>query len=83
MISVNSVLGRGSTFRVVLPLQVEPAPEEAADWMALDTLKVARRLREAGFSEPQTEAVLATVQEAEAGADRATRADRGRDAALS
>ncbi len=43
--------------------------------MALDTLKVARRLREAGFSEPQTEAVLATVQEAEAGADRATRAD--------
>jgi hypothetical protein len=43
--------------------------------MALDTLKVARRLREAGFTEPQAEAVLATVQEAAAGADLATKAD--------
>jgi hypothetical protein len=43
--------------------------------MALDTLKVARRLREAGFTEPQAEAVLAPVQEAAAGADLATRAD--------
>jgi hypothetical protein len=43
--------------------------------MALDTLKVARRLREAGFTEPQAEAVVATVQEAAAGADLATKAD--------
>jgi hypothetical protein len=43
--------------------------------MALDTLKVARRLQAAGFTEPQAEAVLAAVQEAAAGADLATRAD--------
>jgi hypothetical protein len=43
--------------------------------MALDTLKVARRLREAGFTEPQAEAVLAAVQDAAAGADLATKAD--------
>lgn len=30
MISVDSVLGQGSTFRVVLPVHVEPALEEAA-----------------------------------------------------
>jgi signal transduction histidine kinase len=30
MISVDSVLGRGSMFRVVLPVHVEPALEEAA-----------------------------------------------------
>jgi signal transduction histidine kinase len=30
MISLDSVLGRGSTFRVVLPVEVEPALEEAA-----------------------------------------------------
>ncbi len=30
MISVNSAVGRGSTFRVVLPVHVEPALEEAA-----------------------------------------------------
>jgi GAF domain-containing protein/anti-sigma regulatory factor (Ser/Thr protein kinase) len=30
LISVDSVLGRGSTFRVVLPVHVEPALEEAA-----------------------------------------------------
>jgi hypothetical protein len=43
--------------------------------MALDTLKVARRLRAAGFTEPQAEAVLAAVQEAAADADIAARAD--------
>ena len=43
--------------------------------MALDTLKVARRLREAGFTEPQAEAVLAAIQDAAAGADLATKAD--------
>jgi hypothetical protein len=43
--------------------------------MALDTLKVARRLREAGFTAPQAEAVFAAVQEAAAGADLATKAD--------
>ena len=31
MISVESALGRGSTFRVVLPVHVEPAMEEAAE----------------------------------------------------
>ena len=43
--------------------------------MALDTLKVARRLREAGFTEPQAEAVPAAVQDAAAGADLATKGD--------
>ena len=43
--------------------------------MAIDTLKVARRLREAGFSEPQADAVLATVQESAEGAELATKAD--------
>jgi hypothetical protein len=46
--------------------------------MAIDTLKVARRLREAGFSEPQAEAVVAAVQEGAEGAegaDLATKAD--------
>jgi len=38
--------------------------------MAIDTLKVARRLREAGFSETQAEAVVVAVQE---GADFATK----------
>jgi hypothetical protein len=41
----------------------------------IDTLKVARRLREAGFSEPQADAVVAAVQEAAAGADVTTRRD--------
>jgi signal transduction histidine kinase len=31
LIAVDSVLGRGSTFRVVLPVHVEPALEEAAE----------------------------------------------------
>jgi len=43
--------------------------------MAIDMLKVARRLREAGFSEPQAEAVVAAVQEGAEGADLATKAD--------
>jgi chromosome segregation ATPase len=43
--------------------------------MAIDTLKIAKRLREAGFSEPQAEAVVATVQEAAQGADLATKGD--------
>ena len=43
--------------------------------MTIDTLKVAKRLREAGFSEPQAEAVVAAVQEGTAGADLATKAD--------
>jgi len=41
----------------------------------IDTLKVARRLREAGFSEPQADAVVAAVQEAAAGTDIATKRD--------
>jgi len=43
--------------------------------MALDTLKVAKRLREAGFTEPQAEAVIAAVQEGTEGAEFATKAD--------
>ena len=43
--------------------------------MAIDTLKVAKRLREAGFSEPQAEAVIAAVQEGTQGAEFATKAD--------
>lgn len=43
--------------------------------MAIDTLKLAKRLREAGFTEPQAEAVIATVQEAASGADVATKRD--------
>jgi hypothetical protein len=43
--------------------------------MALDTLKVAKRLREAGFSEPQAEAVVAVVQDATGDAELATKRD--------
>ena len=43
--------------------------------MAIDTLKVAKRLREAGFTEPQAEALTAAVQEATAAAEFATKAD--------
>jgi hypothetical protein len=43
--------------------------------MAIDTLKVAKRLREAGFTEPQAEAVTAAVQEGTEGADLATKVD--------
>ena len=43
--------------------------------MAIDTLKVAKRLREAGFTEPQAEALIAAVQEGTEGADLATKAD--------
>jgi DNA-binding transcriptional MerR regulator len=45
--------------------------------MMIDTLKVAKRLREAGFTEPQAEAVIATVQEAAEGAEFATKGDLG------
>jgi DNA-binding transcriptional MerR regulator len=41
--------------------------------MAIDTLRVAKRLREAGFTEPQAEAVVAAVQEGTEGADLATK----------
>jgi CO dehydrogenase/acetyl-CoA synthase alpha subunit len=41
----------------------------------IDTLKFAKRLREAGFSDPQAEAVIATVQAAVAGAELATKRD--------
>ena len=43
--------------------------------MAIDTLKVAKRLREAGFTELQAEAVTAAVQEATEAAELATRPD--------
>ena len=43
--------------------------------MAIDTLKVAKRLREAGFTEPQAEAVIAAVQEGTESADLATKQD--------
>jgi septal ring factor EnvC (AmiA/AmiB activator) len=43
--------------------------------MAIDTLRVAKRLREAGFTEPQAEAVTAAVQEATRGAGLATKVD--------
>jgi hypothetical protein len=43
--------------------------------MAIDTLKVAKRLREAGFTEPQAEAVTAAVREATEDAEFATKAD--------
>ena len=43
--------------------------------MAIDTLKVAKRLREAGFTEPQAEAVVAAVQEGTEGADLATKVE--------
>ena len=45
--------------------------------MAIDTLKVAKRLREVGFTEPQAEAVVAAVREGAEGADLATKADIG------
>src|SRR5439155_15515454 len=43
--------------------------------MAIDTLKVAKRLREAGFTEPQAEAVIAAVQEGTEGTNLTTKAD--------
>lgn len=43
--------------------------------MAIDTLKMAKRLREAGFSDSQAEAVVATVQEGAEGAEFATKHD--------
>ena len=43
--------------------------------MPIDTLKVSRRLREVGFTEPQAEAVVTAVLDGTAGADLATKAD--------
>jgi len=43
--------------------------------MAIDTLKVAKRLRAAGFTEPQAEALIAAVQEGTEDTDLATRPD--------
>ena len=43
--------------------------------MAIDTLKVAKRLREAGFTEPPAEAVIAAVQEGTEGAQLPTKID--------
>jgi hypothetical protein len=43
--------------------------------MPIDTLKVAKRLREAGFTEPQAEAVVAAVQEGTERAELTTKAD--------
>src|SRR5215831_19052650 len=43
--------------------------------MAIDTRKVAKRLREAGFTEPQAEAVVAAVREGMEGAELVTKAD--------
>ena len=43
--------------------------------MAIDTLQVAKRLREAGFTEPQAEALTAAVQAGTEGADLATKKD--------
>jgi DNA-binding transcriptional MerR regulator len=43
--------------------------------MAIDTLKVAKRLREAGFTEPQAEAVIAPVQDGTETAELATKSD--------
>ena len=43
--------------------------------MAIDRLKVARRLQEAGFNEAQAEALVAAVQEGAERSDPASRAD--------
>ena len=43
--------------------------------MAIDTLQVAKRLREAGFTDPQAEALTAALQQATEGAELATRGD--------
>jgi hypothetical protein len=43
--------------------------------MTIDTLKVARRLREAGFSEPQAEALVEAVRDGADDAHLATKQD--------
>jgi DNA-binding transcriptional MerR regulator len=43
--------------------------------MAIDTLNLAKRLREAGFNEAQAEAVAAAVREGTEGAELATKSD--------
>src|SRR5262249_19875126 len=81
LISVDSVLGRGSTFRVVLPVHVEPALDEAAECPgASDGARYAESRRTVAggrVHRAASEAVLAAVQDAAAGADLATKADLG------
>jgi predicted DNA-binding transcriptional regulator YafY len=43
--------------------------------MAIDTLQVAKRLREAGFTEPQAEALTVAVQAGTESGDLATKTD--------
>jgi hypothetical protein len=43
--------------------------------VAIDTLKLAKRLREAGFTEPQADALVVTVQESTSAANLATKQD--------
>jgi hypothetical protein len=43
--------------------------------VVIDTLRMAKRLREAGFSDPPAEAVITTVQESAEGTDLATKHD--------
>jgi phage host-nuclease inhibitor protein Gam len=43
--------------------------------MAIDTLGMAKRLHEAGFTDPQAEAVVAAVQEGTIGTDLASKGD--------
>src|SRR5215472_6812940 len=71
----NSSLKRRSTSRA--SCEPRTAFDGVVAAVAIDTLKVARRLREVGFSEPQAEAVVAAVQEATISGDLATKADVG------
>jgi DNA-binding transcriptional MerR regulator len=43
--------------------------------MSIDTLKVARRFRDAGFTEPQAEAVVDAVRESDEASEGATKQD--------
>ena len=43
--------------------------------VALDTLRIAKRLRDAGFSEAQAESVTDSIREGVTGGDLATKAD--------
>ena len=73
----------GACRAALVHAMVSPRPRPALDdgsghgrrRMAIDTLKIAKRLREAGFSDPQAEAGIATVQEVAEGGEFATKAD--------